>query len=83
VAGLLAAKKLLGWSLVLHTAWRIEILERAPKQAAYAAGFESSAALGEYLHRHAGVRPRELSRPGTFGALLGRFDDALEMNGRA
>jgi hypothetical protein len=72
-AGVPGPRRLLGLSLSLHTAWRLEVLEWSAKKTAGAAGLESLAALGGYVQRHSGSRPRALRRAGAFDALLHHF----------
>jgi hypothetical protein len=80
------ARELLGWSLSLHACWRLEMLRWTPKQVANAAGFHGLAALGGFLERHVGTRPREMKTPGTLALILARFVRsfrvAVALNGR-
>jgi len=75
-AGVLPARKPLGWMLSLHSVWRLDVLGWPLKRAAHAAGFSSSEGLGNYVSRHLGARPIELARSG-FEPLLERFVNQL------
>ncbi len=66
------ARRLLGWMVALHTAWRMDGLGWPLKRAALAAGFSSPEALGNYIQRHAQMRPVVLCRAG-FGSVLDSF----------
>ena len=66
-------RDLLGGAMVLHTAWRCGVLGWAVKRAASEAGFASSAALSNYVLRHADARVSELSRRRRFVTLLETF----------
>ena len=78
VARLPVPERLLGWSTALHTMWRLDVLRWPLKRAATHADFRTSAALANYVNRHVGARPAQLSQEGGFTALLERFLTVLE-----
>ena len=67
------AGTLFGWSLALHTMWRLEYLSWPLKRCASVAGVADADALAEYLKRHVGRRPRSLLCSGGFEALLAHW----------
>jgi hypothetical protein len=66
-------RALLGAMLALHTLWRLDILNWPLKKAAAAAGFRSTEALTNYIHRHTHARPTVLLRSGGFTYLLDKL----------
>ena len=68
----------LGRTMALHVAWCCGVLGWPLKRAAWEAGFSNSATLSNYILRHAGVRPTELSRLGGFSGLLESFLDVRQ-----
>jgi AraC-like DNA-binding protein len=63
----------LGWATSLHILWRLETTQTAVKLAARDAGFADASAFGNYMFRHAGVRPAAAIREVGFATLLERF----------
>ena len=74
----LSPKRLLMWSLALHSAWHVDHLGKLPKQAAAAAGFRSTQGLSNRVQRVTGLRLADFYRRGGFGDLLERFASVLE-----
>ncbi len=64
---------LLGWSLSVHTMWRVGVLRWSVKRADIVAGFGTCESLAGYVRRHVGARPAALRRSGDFTELLERF----------
>lgn len=71
--GVAAARSILGWSLSLHTVWRIDGLGWSLKRCASEAGYDEPNALAEFMRRHVGTRPRELCEAGGLTSLLPRW----------
>lgn len=67
------ANDLLGWSLAMHTLWRLDIRGQTLKSAALEAGYASPTSMADYIKRHVGERPRALADRGGFEALLERW----------
>jgi hypothetical protein len=67
------ASQLLGWSVALHTAWRIDFLNWSLKRAAFSAGFSDATTLSDYVERHVGARPRHSYHDGGFDRLRARW----------
>jgi len=67
------ANDLLGWSLAMHTLWRLDILGQTLKYAAQEAGYISATSMADYIKRHVGERPRTLVERGGFEALVERW----------
>lgn len=64
---------LLAWSVSLHAIWGLEMLARPLKQVASNAGFHSSEALSQLMHRHLGARPHRMAANFGFFHALGAF----------
>jgi len=77
------ASDLLGWSVALHTMWRVDVLNWSLKRSAVTAGFPSGDALSDYVCRHVGRRPRTLHLQGGFEALLGQWRGLLSRRSAA
>lgn len=77
MAHLPVPERLLGWSIALHTMWRLDVLRWPLKRAALLSGFGASATLATYIARHVGARPAQLSRQGGFTVLLDHFLELL------
>jgi len=73
-AGTLPPAELLALCTCLHAAWRLDVLGWTPKRTAIESRFSNSAALGNFLERHTGMRPREIVHRKTFDDLLERFE---------
>lgn len=72
----LPLRALLARSLLMYLTWRVSVDHIPPKQAAAMAGYSGSggtAAVGEMLFRHAGMRWRNIMRQGAFDYMLSRF----------
>jgi hypothetical protein len=67
------ASFVLGWTLALHTIWRTDVLGWTLKRAALTAGFAAPERLADYVERHVGRRPSQLTLYGGFPQLLDRF----------
>ena len=73
-------RKLLGWIMCLHAAWRLDVLGWTLKRVAAEAGFSDSAAVSDLMQRLAHIRPGALAHRGGFWKLLddfGRVVDSL------
>jgi AraC-like DNA-binding protein len=68
---------LLGWSVCLHAAWRLQVDHLTIKQVAEETGFSAAADLSNYVMRHISMRPRELKRPRSTHGLGKRFLEAV------
>lgn len=72
-AGAPTPERLIGWATSLQILWRLETTNTPVKVAAREAGFADSSAFGNYMFRHAGVRPTAAMKHVGFWALLERF----------
>jgi hypothetical protein len=75
-AGWPSAHRLLGWSLLAHSIWRMDVLGYTPKQAARSAGFETRGALANLVQRHQRCTLNDLRAVG-FDAFFQRFAHEL------
>jgi hypothetical protein len=71
-----SAKRLLMWTLTLHTLWRMSRLEFSSKRAALEAGFSSVEALSRRIERTIGARSMRTAS-GAFPHALDRFTRIL------
>jgi hypothetical protein len=73
----LTPRQLLGWSLGLHTIWRLEVLGLSMKRCAGLADYSDAEALARYIMRYTGSRPTTLLRDGGFTKVLDTFSTLL------
>jgi hypothetical protein len=76
--GLLSPKRLLMWTLVSFTSFRITTLGWTAKAAAVGAGFSSARALSNSIERTIGLRLAKLSAVAAFADILEEFANALQ-----
>lgn len=81
-ASLPTARRIVAWCRVLHAAWRLDVLDRRPKQVVAEMAFPSYAALSNLVARHCGCTPSTVREVGGYPALLGRFVELLRERGR-
>ncbi|HEX8696460.1 MAG TPA: hypothetical protein VF746_28840 [Longimicrobium sp.] len=72
-AGLPSLNRLIVWTRLFHAAHLMASAGRSAEQAARAIGYPSAAALRTQVHRYAGLRVRDLRRPGGLRRLLEAF----------
>lgn len=75
--GLPTPKRLLLWSVALHTAWRLERLDWSAKKAAIRSGYTSARALSNAVARLTARRASGLRRTHSFVSLLEQFTDTI------
>ena len=72
-AMLIPAKRLLMWSITLHSIWRAQQLDWPPKRIANEGGFRNSEALSKLVHRTTGLRFAACARNASFAQLVDVF----------
>lgn len=75
--GLSPPHSLTGLFLTLHTVWRLDVLGWTSKHAAIQGGFHSPAALANYIRRHTGRTPGELTSQLGFVRLASSMESLL------
>lgn len=67
----------------LRIAWALDVWRWRPKEVAVFAGFETAAALTNFLKRHSGMTPRELATEVSFATLLALLAPSVVGNNSA
>jgi AraC-like DNA-binding protein len=71
--------RLLGWSLVLNAAWRLDVLGWPVKRAAAVAGFANRETFATFFSRHTGYAIGEFRSHQGFDAQLSAFEATLRI----
>jgi AraC-like DNA-binding protein len=66
IAGLPCARRLLAWAMILHSAWRLEVIGQRVKEAGVSAGFLTREAFTSFVRRHSGFTLSRLCQDGSF-----------------